>query len=1127
MASLVLGVVGGVVGFYVGGPVGAQIGFAIGSAAGSYVDAQMNTQHTEGPRLGDRSIQTSTYGAMLPITHGVMGLGGNVIWATDLEERSHTEDVDGGGKGGFTPGVEQTVYEYFAHFAVSLGEGELDRIQRIWADGKLWYDANAQAKGYMNWRLYKGTETQMPDPTMEAYLGVGNVPAYRGQAYVVFPELAVKDFGNRIPSLFFEVCDSATVTSSTPVLVDGISSTGYEPRYCIYGSDGSLWWYRQGDAPIANPVYRINPYTGAVLGTWYPSVPGGQPMRTITLVIPISGGRFWGVSNAYGVAGHPSGLASVAVVNPSADAVGLAQGVNQPQYVPGYDWTGPPSQCIGLGDDLLCMFNQDEVTPNMAYAARMSADRLAMVARSELVGEALAQWGPGGSTNVFQPNQVGATDGTFYYACAVINTGGNHYRIYRFNANDMRLISSHDSPDFDGSICYSMLFYRGYLYICATGYIDKWNTTTMTRVARYDVGVAGGGHIDASQSGKWLMVTGDNRIMLSGSSQDVVALIDPLDFGPGGTEILSLPAQRNWGFGPFNRDPISLDRVMGANYANPGHFQLFAVQTGLDGDHALITDVLEDYMTRVGLTPADYDVAALVGLTVRGTLLARQTPAREAMTPIARAFFFDGIESEARVKFVLRGTSAPIDIPADDLAQQSDNAMPFLGMTRGQDVDLPRTVNVNYFDQLMDYQGNSQYERRLAGSSSADLTLEVPMSLDADEAKAIASSWLYNAWAERVKFSWCTTRKYLALEPTDLVNVRGYTIRINKRTEDGPFLKWEGNGDASQIYLQYAPGGSAQGSGQTTSPAQPSVVLYLDIPLLRDADDHPGFYIGANGAPKEGWPGAGVFKSVDGGANYFAFLGISTPSIFGSTSDVLGPWDPRNHIFDEQNWVTVVVNGPLVNLPELAVLNGGNYAMVGFECIQFKYAELVATNTYRLTGLLRGQLGTQWAIGTHLIGDRFVLLTNNLRDTTHDTGELNIVRDYKAATFGFSLDLGTSTRFADTGVRLKPYAPVQVGGGRQANNDWAFQWHRCTRLSDGWMDLVDVPLGEAAESYEIDIMSGTTVKRTLTSTTQTVAYTSAQQVTDFGTNQSTVSIRVYQMSATVGRGYAGTATLTG
>ncbi len=88
---------------------------------------------------------------------------------------------------------------------------------------------------------------------------------------------------------------------------------------------------------------------------------------------------------------------------------------------------------------------------------------------------------------------------------------------------------------------------------------------------------------------------------------------------------------------------------------------------------------------------------------------------------------------------------------------------------------------------------------------------------------------------------------------------------------------------------------------------------------------------------------------------------------------------------------------------------------------------------------------------------------------------------------------------------------------------------RRTRLNAVWRSYVDAELGEDSESYSIDILSTTSpseVVRTLTSSTNSVTYTAAQQATDFGSpTPAQIQVNVYQVSAQVGRGYVGSATI--
>jgi hypothetical protein len=206
MATLVLGAVGSAIGGAFGGAIlgfsGAAIGGFIGSTIGSVVDnwivsSLAPAQRIEGARLDSLRVTSSTEGAVIPRLFGRMRIGGNIIWATDFREDVNTTS-QGGGKGS-GPKVTTTEYLYFASFAVALCEGEITGIGRVWADGK------PMDMTGVTWRWYPGNEAQGPDPFISAKMGAANTPAYRGTAYVVFEELNLSAFGNRLPQISFEV----------------------------------------------------------------------------------------------------------------------------------------------------------------------------------------------------------------------------------------------------------------------------------------------------------------------------------------------------------------------------------------------------------------------------------------------------------------------------------------------------------------------------------------------------------------------------------------------------------------------------------------------------------------------------------------------------------------------------------------------------------------------------------------------------------------------------------------------------------------------------------------------------------------------------------------------------------
>ncbi len=218
MATLVVAAAGAAIGGSIGGTIlgigaasiGAAIGFQVGGVVDSFLFSSGGGQTVEGPRLNDLTIQSSAYGAPVPLTFGTVRVAGNIIWSTGLIETRHEDKQKaGGGKGGRSQTVTTVSYSYSSSIAVGLGAREIVTVSRIWADGKLLRDESGKLAVGGTLRIYQGTEGQMPDPLIEIHEGVGNVPAFRGLAYVVFEDLELAEYANRIPNLTFEVITDA------------------------------------------------------------------------------------------------------------------------------------------------------------------------------------------------------------------------------------------------------------------------------------------------------------------------------------------------------------------------------------------------------------------------------------------------------------------------------------------------------------------------------------------------------------------------------------------------------------------------------------------------------------------------------------------------------------------------------------------------------------------------------------------------------------------------------------------------------------------------------------------------------------------------------------------------------
>lgn len=164
----------------------------------------------KGNRLTDFTTTTATVGTTIPWGAGRFVASGNAIWAAlpPKEQRKLVRQ----GKGG----VKQETFTYTMSYAIGFTKA----IYGYWwikRNGKMVYtnDPNAPiedqqyaAKWLEKATLYNGGEDQLPDPTIESYEGMGQVPAHKDISSIVLEDDDVTNEGGAVPS--YEACVIAT-----------------------------------------------------------------------------------------------------------------------------------------------------------------------------------------------------------------------------------------------------------------------------------------------------------------------------------------------------------------------------------------------------------------------------------------------------------------------------------------------------------------------------------------------------------------------------------------------------------------------------------------------------------------------------------------------------------------------------------------------------------------------------------------------------------------------------------------------------------------------------------------------------------------------------------------------------
>lgn len=274
-----------------------QIGLMVASiAAQVLLRPKAPNTSAEGPRLPTLDVMQSAYGGVVPFARGTVRSSGNVIWAMPIREVKHRLS-EGGGKGGGGGKNTFTLYSYFGSFAMAIGEASEDaRLLRVWADEKLIYDRTSETavNKYKNasMRFYPGGASQMPDPLIQSDMGAANTPAFRHLAYLVFENLPLADFGNRLPQITVEVNWEGAGSSFTPTGVEAPVTTWNQRATTVWDKKRDVFFAFSASPYVLKRINRADMTVTATRDSSHsdgPVVPSGATLYGTPVLDPRSG----------------------------------------------------------------------------------------------------------------------------------------------------------------------------------------------------------------------------------------------------------------------------------------------------------------------------------------------------------------------------------------------------------------------------------------------------------------------------------------------------------------------------------------------------------------------------------------------------------------------------------------------------------------------------------------------------------------------------------------------------------------------------------------------------------------------------------------------------------------------
>ncbi|MDZ4759648.1 MAG: glycoside hydrolase/phage tail family protein, partial [Alphaproteobacteria bacterium] len=377
---------------------------------------------------------------------------------------------------------------------------------------------------------------------------------------------------------------------------------------------------------------------------------------------------------------------------------------------------------------------------------------------------------------------------------------------------------------------------------------------------------------------------------------------------------------------------------------------------------ALLGDVVGDISARAG---CEADVSGLAGI-VSGYRFDGPASARRVLEPLALAYGIDAVERDGVIAFQMRDGAA-IELDTGDLVEGTDGQS--LELTRGGMEAAEVAVRLRFVDAEADHAAGV-----VTGEAGADadiVDVELAVAMDRGQARRIAREIAGEITQQRDRARFALAGDGVRFEAGDVVGLADGAFRIVE-TSDAEVIRFEAVRAGASRKLALVP--ALPVSPPLPSPSIEPEVIIVDGPAL-PGEEHDARPLGfAFAAP---WTGT-VNLSAGADATLLTVRGrINRPCAIGRLESGLYP-----HVSGRWQDASVWVKCPLAleSRTDAAVLNGGNgmlvETLVGWEFLQFRDAELVDVETYRLSRLLRGQQGSELAMQAGAsVGSRIVVLT--------------------------------------------------------------------------------------------------------------------------------------------------------
>lgn len=544
-------------------------------------------------------------------------------------------------------------------------------------------------------------------------------------------------------------------------------------------------------------------------------------------------------------------------------------------------------------------------------------------------------------------------------------------------------------------------------------------------------------------------------------------------------------------------------------------------------------EMVRRHMIRAGIPTNRVDLCEITG-ELQGAFQTSQSGARDFCEKIAAHSLCELMEFDGKIKDISKKNAYSFEVPQSELAAHmtTDELPPTFVLSVQQDEEIPNQASIRFMDSQNNWEPNVAIGLgQFGGNKNSELSLEMPIVDTLANMVPLAQIVIDEAIAGRYSLDLALMPKYIRRVVGNVMNVQMQDGRIMRFRVTGQSMGLPGAiiTNARSYDPKVYPGHRVV--TQVKKPQQkpsvtgvPTIEIFQTVSLNDDMVALPTFIIAASGQPDLDY--SGVFIDFDDTS--IEGTSILTKAVMGYSANAVTT-KPDNTFDYDQTLKVTILDGELGGCEIEDILNSeANTAILGQSVIRWTDAEQTGPHSWELTGLLFGQLGSDY-IKTIPNGTPFLLL----RDQNGTLmGGFDLVT-YDLAKIGNTVKAEimvpdqTQSEFKSLvlqGNNIKALSPgtIQIERDEVAETV-TFSWDERSRYDSraNWTTGALRPSESVPPVFEIDFKDGDTIVHTATVTTDTfLVIPFADIATWYGSSSDKIEGVIYQTNAaTVGRGF--------